>query len=114
MMPAHMVGRSIVMSASLVDGIGGTRHRSAVEACNALANVALYVGRLVADIRSLRHQLQHVVDARTEDDPGLASYFCGDPAREQCDQTRRPHSQGEALEPARVIEFVAQAKYQPE
>jgi len=56
------------MSASLVDRIGGARHRSAVEACNALAEVALYVGHLVANIRSLRHQLQHVVDARTEDE----------------------------------------------
>src|ERR1700692_1427119 len=114
MMPAHMVGRSIVMSASLVDRIGGTRHRSAVEAHNPLADLALFVGRLVADIWSLRHQLQHVVDASTKDekidndedqqrrpyllrrqrrdgicgaqhavdDPGLASYFRGDPARE--------------------------------
>src|ERR1700733_3447010 len=145
MMPAQRVGRSIVMSASLVDRIGGARHGAMAE-CTARTAVVLYHSRLVASIWALRHQLHHVVDAGPEDeeidndkdqqrrpdllrrqgrggirgaqhpvdDPGLTSNFGGDPAGEQRNQTGGPHSQREALEPARVIKSLSQAKYQSE
>jgi len=56
MIAPHIVGRSSVMSASLVDRIGG-RTSVGGPAFHTLADVAAYVGGLLANIRSLRHQL---------------------------------------------------------